>query len=151
MYILILIGITLILWAVFKSAKYIAANKWVKTEGVLTDISEGKFKELNLYSYPSVYLYPIAKYEFSVKGKTYSNSLVTFEIKNICKPFDNNEKLWGGWKKGANIDVYYNPLNPSESVLIPFMCPHRRSHYLAIITAGVILTVIGFLLMKIGA
>ncbi len=145
MYILTIIGITLISLAIYKSRKYFIAKKWQKTKGIFIEVGEVSFEELNLYSYPSAFIYPTTKYEYYVNEKKYINSLVSFEIENITKRKGSNEVFWGNWKKGNNVDIYFNPVNHSESVIIPNMLPHRRSHYLAIIISGVLLIVIGYM------
>jgi len=145
MLILLLLGTLLILWGALKLRMYLNAKKWDKTHGILIEVSEGEFKELNLYSTPTVFTYPKAKYKYSVGNEEYFNNAVTFEKRNCFKYKDGNNEFWNNWKEGENIDVFYNPSNPAESILIPYMSKNRRSHYLAIIISGLLLITVGII------
>ena len=146
MYILLLIGLALILWCALKTRVYLRARKWHKTQGVLLNVSEGEFKEFNELSPPTFFKYPKAKYEYTVVDQAHLNDKVTFEIRNYFKYENAGDEFWNNWKEGETIDIFYNPSNPTESVIIPYMSKKRRSHYLALFFSGLLLIIAGLLI-----
>jgi len=148
MEILFLLGFSLIVWAIVNSWKYLKAKKWHKTQGKLIEVTHGSFQELNLYSSPTVFSYPSATYTYTINNKPYKNNIVTFERNNLFKIKNIDKSFWDEWKAGDNIEVYYNPSNHTESALVPNMSKKRRSHYLALVVAGLLIITVGLITTK---
>lgn len=73
----------------------------------------------------SNYYFPKVSYEFFVNDKKYSGNKLSFEIPKFEYDLDNNtsskyDKVnadFGDWVETKNVSIYYNPENPSESVI----------------------------------
>ena len=143
---LILIGFMLILWAIVHTRPYRVAKKWKQVDGVVLSSSIERHLEPAVYA-NLLFLHPHVKYKYEVDGAQYVGEKVSLEKRNELIPGDNTDSYWDKWGPGENVVVYFNPLAPSESVLIPYLQSWRKSHYIALIVAGVLLMVVGFLVV----
>ncbi len=147
---LIIIGIALILWAFIHTKPYREAKKWKHTDGSIINTIINEHKEPSLYVVLE-YLHPQVEYEYEVEGVKYTCTRVSFEKRNELIPSESEDKYWEKWLPGKNTTVYFNPLIPSEAVLIRSLRPKRMSHYHALYTAGVLLIIIGGWFLLYGA
>ena len=149
----VLTGLLLILWVVYKTKDYIRSKNWPHTNGNITKLDlQTKIDAIHFYRRHSTY--PVVEYEYSVNGKAFVGGNVTFDTRNIFKEKFTEHKYekympWDSWTIGKEVVVFYNSKNPSESVLIKDLLPYRRSHYLALVITGLILLSIGFVIENI--
>tara|TARA_B110000459_G_scaffold203300_1_gene259261 strand:- start:89 stop:715 length:627 start_codon:yes stop_codon:yes gene_type:complete len=56
-------------------------------------------------------------YQYTVDGRTYDGERISYTAENSCNSWSANSD--DEYPEGKEITVYYNPTNPSESVLLP--------------------------------
>ena len=95
---------------IFVIYKYFRFFFWKKTEGEILDKKVERVKEIIKYETYQ----PIIEYKYQVDGKEYISNKI------FITPFecDKNtaEKILNSFKD-KKVEVYYNPFNPSESIL----------------------------------
>jgi len=145
--IILLIALVLIVIGGGNLLKYKSHQSWFHSTARLTSFEVKKHKELN-QGPPTIYLYPAVEYEYEVDGTVYKNDVVAFEKENIWvldgygwdgKLLQSKAK-WSQWKVGMELPVFIDPENKEEAVLIVEISKRRRSHHLAFILAGVMLS-----------
>jgi len=145
----IITGLIVLVWVIFKTAKYLTSVNWQKINGKITNINtENKLEPIRFAVRESIY--PIITYEYVVNSVTYQGHNASFDIRNLFKEtnsaFGGTTMTWESWKNNSIIEIFYNHKQPAESVVIRSLLPKRRSHYLALTTTGVLLVIIGTLL-----
>ena len=150
---IIVIGLIILLWAWYKSSNYRKANNWLNVTGKLIEIEQATKVEPEVYNFRT-YVFPVVKYEYLVNGELYEGNKVTFDKRNVFKekvsyPTYERTMPWDSWREGVELDVFYNPKYPSESVLIRVLLPYRKSHYIALTVAGFLLVIIGVILESV--
>ena len=101
------------------------------------------------------YYYPEIKYHYMVNDQTYQSETVSLEKQNIWCAESNiwgetlteNEKWWSALKVGYELSAYINPDNPNDSVLIRNLRNSRRSHHLAILFGGILISFLWLLVV----
>lgn len=97
------------------------SENWYETTGVITS-SKLEIEEETDYDpetdHPyTYYTYtPKIEYNYTVNGVNYSGNKISFEIVSATN-YDWAQNKVNLYYKGKNVTVYYNPENPSESVL----------------------------------
>jgi hypothetical protein len=144
--IIILVGLILIGAGAYKRSIYKRTDSWIRGEACLLDVRIAE--ELIPARYGNLrYSYPRVTYSYSVGGNEYRNSKVSVEFMNTCVHEDYAPlELWFGWSKDQRVPLFYNPENPSESVLIKEPTANRRSHYMALFAAGTLIIAFGLFL-----
>lgn len=119
--------------------RYRVVEKWASTEGVFIELRTGHAEERIKYS-SLKYQYPVAEYEYYVQEKKHIGTKISVEPKNAWVLVDDASRSpWAHWKKDEKVTVFFDPRNPSHSVLIPELQPHRRSHLWALTLSGLLL------------
>ena len=147
-------GLIVLVWVVFKTAKYLTSVNWNKINGKIININiENKLEPIRFAVRESIY--PVITYEYVVNGVTYQSHNVSFDIRNLFKEknniFGDTTMTWESWENNSIVEVFYNPKHHAESVIIRTLQPKRKSHYLALTTTGVLLVVIGVFLEQLSA
>lgn len=145
--VVLIISITLFSIGAFRLNKYNALNKWIKLEAVISSIKE-KYKDVALSEYTTVkYFYPVISYGYIINNHSYKSSSVSSNIENIwvcevdnfgVKTKDEN-MFWRSLKNGDVIDVYINPNQPKEAVIVNAFSTNYKSHNLALIISGILI------------
>lgn len=97
------------------------SEKWYETTGIITS-SKLEIEEETDYDpeddyFHTYYTYtPKIEYNYTVNGVNYSGNRISFEIVSATDYTWAQNKV-NLYYKGKNVTVYYNPENPSESVL----------------------------------
>lgn len=121
-----LIGIAVVLfaawrlWGAFKDwQQYRASADW---QPIPAQILESRIEESasgikdekdETYSYT-----PIITYSYQVMGQSYQGNLISFGSGNVSYTYDTKpKKIIGRHPVGSPATVYYNPADPSQSVL----------------------------------
>lgn len=81
------------------------------------------------------------RYRYEVDGTVYQGSRVTFSD-HVSKPAGSLRKLQAKFQVGQTVSVYYNPDDPSDSVLLP---GPRITHFTPMITSLAFLAVGAYL------
>ncbi|HKJ62761.1 MAG TPA: DUF3592 domain-containing protein [Hyphomicrobiales bacterium] len=133
---------------------YERAKDWVKGTAILLE-----YKEMSEVipgdESRTEYFFPLVWYEYRFNGEKHTGSQVSFEKENVWTA---NQTYWGGaqpesykpwhaWEVGRIMDVYINPKKPEESVLMPTLSKARKSHHLAVTTAGAFVFILWILLV----
>jgi hypothetical protein len=87
-----------------------AAESWPTTRGKVGN----SFMEQTASAWPA----PIVIYNYEVDGRTHHSSRVRFGGTSLMNPVA-AEELLARYPSGAEIDVYYDPKRPGQSVLDP--------------------------------
>lgn len=69
------------------------------------------------------YFEPLIFYEYTVEGKRYENNIYSVAFTTHYK--SKVKKILSRYKPGRTIDIYFNPKDPSESVLMTGIKPIR--------------------------
>ena len=132
---LTLFGIYLLKHSLSSYQKALASQRWPSVNGQLTDVllwgsrnTGGEIKEVEKLN---------VEYNYQINGQNYTGTLPTFYTLMYPETleFANQHPV------NSDIKIYYNPKNPSESVLIPG--PRKDKPYSDLI--------LGFLGVIIGA
>jgi hypothetical protein len=109
------VGLGLFLFGGWQVRKVFASRKWKRTTGVVAgvDVREtpGGADAPGTATYS-----PAVQYRFEAAGKPYDGSRIRF----VEKGFDTREKATAELRRfqvGAQVQVFYNPLKPSDCVL----------------------------------
>ena len=101
----------------------IGTSNWEPVDGVVK--SSGVSSSTDGEGGTTYCLY--VSYQYTVNGKTYDGDRVSYSTENSCNSWSKNAD--DDYPEGKEITVYYDPGNPSESVLQPglsgvdfFMC-----------------------------
>jgi hypothetical protein len=112
--VLVILGIGFSIWGHGVMMTTMASLKWPITQGNIT------FSEIKATSKigPGYYYSPDVRYRYTVNGKDYNGNKV------IAADYSSSSasragKITRQFKKGSNVNVYYNPENTSEAVLMP--------------------------------
>lgn len=146
-HLVLIISLTLISIGVYRLKKYSALDKWIQSKAVISSIEE-QHKEVALSEYTTAkYFYPEICYAYSISNRNYESSSVCPNIENlwVCE-VDNfgvetkdENMFWRSLKNGDVIDVFINPKQPEESVLIKAFSINYKSHNLALIMGGMLI------------
>ncbi len=95
------------------------STRWSSVQGKITlsiysDYDAGSTGSGNARGAPSMALH----YEYTIGGETFTGERVMYGYKNNFFTSDSYRQS-KTYPKGSNVTVYYNPLNPEQSVLEP--------------------------------
>ena len=120
---------------------------WPTVEGKLTALEYGLDFEPGRYG-KFYYRFPKPTYEYQVGAVQYIGHEVNHDIKStwigVEKP---DQQIDFFCEVSGLLTVHYNPKNPAKSVLEVALAPKRKSHYLAIAVAGILIIAISFVLV----
>lgn len=117
-----------------------ASNHWETTTGKLTESQLWGKRRIDGEMVDSENL--SVKYQYDVNGKTFTGSRATFYTLHYPETVDFSKR----YPKGSTVSIFYNPQNPSESVIIPGLHPHKPNSEIWLASVGVVVvlaTVIG--------
>ena len=105
------------LWMINKGMQ---SENWDKGMATITsseiEKTESKSKDAQGFTQTSISYGVRVKYSYKVKGSNYEGNTVGFGTMSHNERSDAQEEL-NSYPKGKTIDVYYDPENPSDSVL----------------------------------
>ena len=105
------------LWMINKGMQ---SENWVKGTATITsseiEKTESRSKDAQGFTKTSISYSVRVKYSYAVKGSNYEGNTVGFGTISHNERSDAQEEL-KSYPKGKKIDVYYDPENPSDSVL----------------------------------
>ncbi len=139
---LIILGIAIIVWVIFKLVPYHKLKAWNKVEGVITKSDSVPFKEPHVYINVTL-IRPLIEYSYSFNGQDFKGHTISLEDHSLKEDSDSQNSIWSKWVKDQHCSVYVNPNNPQLALLYRDILPNRRNHYLALCTVGMLLIAIG--------
>ncbi len=120
----IIFGLILIIFAVQNSIISMESEDWLTVEGTITSSAIDSYKERDTGTGDdspttyTTYYEPEITYSYLVNGADYSSDKISFSRTRFVIQSEAQEII-DKYSTGTNVTVYYNPNNPSESVLKP--------------------------------
>ena len=126
-----------------------ALRRWWMTNAMLTSYQEHEQKVIHGKS-TTIYCYPTAEYQYCVAETLYENDVVAQDIRDVRVHkfngwgdlIDPATRPWHDWRTGGVLPVYFDPQAPQRAVLLRDMTPRRRSHFVALIAAGIAIALV---------
>ena len=119
-HILIAIGTAIIASLSYIAMRAVKSRNWKKTSGFLlkkgTRLNISKDIQTNVVDWKSVHI--DVEYEYEVDGVKYVSKRATFSDM-VNKPMSSLNKILKEYLSTESVEVYYNPKNHSDSVLLP--------------------------------
>jgi len=140
--ILIILGIAILGWVIFKLASYHKLKAWDKVEGIITKSNSEPFKESQVYVYVTL-IRPLIEYSYSFNGQEFKGNTISLEDHSLKANPNSQNLIWSKWVNNQTCSVYVNPNNPQMALLYRGIHPNRKNHYLALCAAGLLLIAIG--------
>ncbi len=126
--------------ALVKGVEVRGARHWRRTKGRITSSREGFVVEQPFREeMPRNRRVAEIEYTFDVAGKTYNERRISFAEKI---PEEEVPALVAKYRRGAVVDVFYNPKKPGEAVLEKDFAGELMSGCLLMFGAGIVATVI---------
>ncbi len=155
-HILSLLGLGLIVVSLKGMYPYFLAKGWWQASAKVVSISEA-WADVPMRFGSLRYYFPRIEYEYEINGRVFRSHRVSFEEENIWQPEvntwgDPNKKnafFWSKWGNGTVIGIYVKPDTPSESVIVRDLNKKRRSHHIAIISGGMLITLLWGMLVYV--
>ncbi len=138
---MLLVGIGSVITGFMESGYALESVNWPHTRGVIT---ESYVKEHRDDDTSSVKYRPVIEYEYTVKGKTYTNDTINYDN-------DYRGRSWAGravkkYPVEHYVKVFYKPGRPGVSVLEPGI--YRSTYYPVYIGYGMIIFSLVFTLFR---
>ncbi|MFC1845110.1 DUF3592 domain-containing protein [Thermodesulfobacteriota bacterium] len=130
-----LVGGAMIILFGIKVMDGLQSEKWLPTKAqiICWEGGEGRGVENKRRSFINI------NYLYSVYGQTYSGEHITYQsLKSNTQSLQSIDFI-NKYKKGDMVDVYYNPEDPSQAILIP----GYSKLYFIILILGLILIIFG--------
>ena len=108
--VMLVFGLFIIGLSIYLVYRAIFTKRFHKTEGVVIS-SDIKIE----YGTDEAGFEPLIHYEYSVRGKKFQNSKYSISP-NMSKR--KVERIVAAYKPGSQIDVFYNPNKPNDSVIL---------------------------------
>lgn len=133
--IFILAGVTMAGFGIHNIVQAHESRNWLSTDGSITfsDIERRSGSKGGSSYAPSV------RYQYTIQGKQYEGSMVAIGLKHVSAGRSFAERIIKKYPQGKSLQVFYNPADPSESVLEPGLS--KRSFIL--FSAGITFALIG--------
>jgi hypothetical protein len=113
----ILIGAGILIYARSVAAKARRSLSWPSAEGVISHSAVLlRTQQTSSPTNAAMYKADVA-YRYEVKGRDYSSSQIT--LMDYSSTAGRAEDIAARYPDGAGVSVYYNPADPSDSVLEP--------------------------------
>lgn len=148
--ILIILGIAIIGWIIYKLTPYHKLKAWVKVEGVITKSGSASFEESQVYVNVTL-IRPSIEYRYSFNGQEFKGYRISLEDHSLKESQNLRNPIWSKWVKDQACSVYVNPGNPQLALLYRGILPNRKNHYLALFTVGILLIAIGSWVKYVGS
>ena len=140
--ILIILGIAIFGWVIFKLAPYHKLKAWNKVEGIITKSDSAPFKEPQVYVNVTL-IRPLIEYSYNFKGQEFKGHTISLEDHSLKANPNSQNLIWSKWVKDQTCSVYVNPGNAQLSLLYRGLLPNRKNHYLALCAVAMLLIAIG--------
>lgn len=142
---LIFISFSFFGYALKELVAYKRKRNWLKTHATVMHAAERVWcisgRQIDQYFYPEVV------YQYVHANQKHTNSLAFDEFENIRVPITVNEqevdsvgkrkRWWLGYAAGDAIEVFVNPKQPSQSVLVNTISTQRKVRLTLVFLAGV--------------
>ena len=107
----------------YEHSKYyaLASRKWPTTIGTVADSNVGF--EFGWGRSSLSHYVPHVKYQYSVNGKTYTGDQISFPNPKYLNNVD-ADRVRDQYQKSSEVEVFYDPKDPSKSCLINGLTEH---------------------------
>jgi hypothetical protein len=107
------VGVVLVAIGIFFLMKDYATLKWPAAPGTILSSEVTKYRDSSKNKW--VYIANI-HYQYTVGNRIYNGSKV--HASGFNNPFTSAQSLAKGYNAGQTVNIYHNPLNPNEAILI---------------------------------
>lgn len=145
-YLALLLGIFNIIIFIYYYQKLYFSKKWVKTEGLYKKYYLENVRFIIFSHYSGYHYRPYCLYMYEVDGKTYKNDRLCILNKDFLthEQFKKNAHyIVGKNSRTKEVDVYYNPKKPNESILVKGASSSKMIVLYSMFAIGLISLVIG--------
>ena len=150
--VIVAIGLTLIVFGVFKWQIYSRLSKWQKCRATITeiefrktDLGEGMYSQI-------IRIKPEIKYSYSVLGEMYTSTKISPDQLNYAL-LENEfpDSPFSKWKQGSIIEVVYDPKNPNMSYVFSKISKRSASHIYSLVLSGFLLCIFAWVIRGLNA
>ncbi len=106
--ILIVLGMLIICWVVFKLWSYQKLKTWEEVECTIITSESSSFEEPQVDVVVTL-LRPIIEYSYSYNGLDYSCDTISLEAKSLKATPESGNYFWSKWSQGETCPAYVNP------------------------------------------
>lgn len=136
-------GLFIIITAILQKTKASkAAESWLKTQGVVQSSELSVRRNRDTDGSSSTQYFPKVVYNYEVKGTNYTSNVLSFGKANTSKKKAN--LAVAKYPVGTSVQVYYDPADPTKSVL-----ETEANGFVMNLILGIFLVVIGLLMVFI--
>lgn len=115
--IVLVVGIGFLAWSGYTYSKASASSGWPSTQGEVVVSMVDKTTQTTNSNVKWIYQ-PILKYDYEIDGVAYSGDRIRFTSFSISHKKEHKAKREiSAYPVGKSVQVFYNPQNPSDSVL----------------------------------
>lgn len=116
--VILVVGVGFLIWSGYTYSKASASSGWPSVSGTVV-VSEVDKTTQTTNSNVKWVFNPILKYEYKVDGIAYSGERIRFTSFSLSyKKEIKAKRVISAYPVGKSVPVFYNPKNPSDSVLV---------------------------------
>lgn len=121
------------------------SQRWARATGVIESSAIGEYSVAVSEISRRTYFFPEVVFTYTARGRQFSSTRAALDTKSIWSP-DRKviERMMQQISPGTEVSVYVRPGKPDIAVIFPGLSAHRRSHYLALLVAGILLAALGY-------
>lgn len=115
---IMLAGIGLVVWRIWKSRRIKAISSWPETAGSIVDHDISKVDISDADDHGADYRFdPVVKYTYNVEGKVFHGSKIGINTPRFTMGSKAEQYLLEKYPIGKEISVFYNPSKPADAVI----------------------------------
>lgn len=121
------------------------SQRWTRTTGVIESSTISEYSVAVSKISRQTYFFPEVVFTYTAHGRPFSSTRAALDTRSIWSPDKKFiERMVQQFPPGAEVSVYVRPGKPDVAVIFPGLSAHRRSHYLALLVAGILLAALGY-------
>jgi hypothetical protein len=122
------------------------ARTWKKTMAKIIELGIYKIRIAG-YPHSTIAYFPAIMYEFNVNNTKYKNNNISFEADYTynrelnswsSNQYNENNKQFSKWIEKQEVEIFYNPNNPNESVVFREFTTSKKLFYTFMFTLSII-------------
>jgi len=143
---LLFVSVAFIFWAQWRYLPYKLTSNWIKTTGEISKLKEKTISVPHLYGFWDYY-YPEIEFNYKVGEKHYKSNKVFFskvdiwawEYKETGEKQHSKDFIWNKWMSEGKLPVYYDSIDPSNSIVVNQPSKDRRNTTKSIFAVSIII------------
>ncbi len=142
--ILVIGGAALAAFAGHRLSRGRASLDWPRTTGTISTTRIAERSVADSGHMRRTYFYPEIEFTYALDGRERSSARVALDPKSVWSPDRRTvEALVADLVPDARVTVYVDPRRPDLAVVFPGLSAQRRSHYVAVTLAGLLIAAAG--------